>query len=236
MYFSKGNLQYQASTNTWRFAEHQWDHVGTQTPDSYYGRFGGTVSGSDNNKISKNYSGWIDLFGWGTGNDPTKSSKDNSDYSSFTDWGSHMGKEWRTLTKDEWAYVINERNTISGIRFAKAKVNGVNGVILLPDNWNSLTYSLDNPDNKKASFDSNPINASIWNSTFAPAGAVFLPAAGHRFETSVNDVGGIGSYNSSTKYVTDALWGVSFGAGYLHASSAIVRSSGSSVRLVCPVQ
>ena len=27
--FSKGNLQYRASTNTWRFAEHQWDFVGS---------------------------------------------------------------------------------------------------------------------------------------------------------------------------------------------------------------
>lgn len=28
VYFSQGNLQYQASTNTWRFAENQWDYVG----------------------------------------------------------------------------------------------------------------------------------------------------------------------------------------------------------------
>ena len=28
VYFSQGNLQYQASTNTWRFAEHQYDYVG----------------------------------------------------------------------------------------------------------------------------------------------------------------------------------------------------------------
>ena len=26
--FSQGNLQYQASTNTWRFAEHQYDYIG----------------------------------------------------------------------------------------------------------------------------------------------------------------------------------------------------------------
>jgi hypothetical protein len=28
VYFSQGNLQYQASTNTWRFAENQWNYVG----------------------------------------------------------------------------------------------------------------------------------------------------------------------------------------------------------------
>ena len=63
--FSQGNLQYQASTNTWRFAENQWDYVGTQIPDQY-GHAGGTVIGSDNSNISQTYSGWIDLFGWGT--------------------------------------------------------------------------------------------------------------------------------------------------------------------------
>lgn len=36
--FSKGNLQYQASTGTWRFAEHQYDYVGR-----------------DNEKISETY-------------------------------------------------------------------------------------------------------------------------------------------------------------------------------------
>ena len=49
VYFSKGNLQYRASTNTWRFAEHQYD-----------------CCGSNNQSVSSTYSGWIDLFGWGT--------------------------------------------------------------------------------------------------------------------------------------------------------------------------
>ncbi len=47
--FSKGNLQYQASTNTWRFAESQTDYIGAA-----------------NKNISATYDGWIDLFGWGT--------------------------------------------------------------------------------------------------------------------------------------------------------------------------
>ena len=51
VYFSRGNLQYQASTNTWRFAEHQYDYVGTQTADGN-GYYGGNVSGSDNRRTS----------------------------------------------------------------------------------------------------------------------------------------------------------------------------------------
>ena len=65
VYFSQGNLQYQASTNTWRFAEHQWDYVGTQIPD-VQGYVGGNVAGSSNHLIAETYNGWIDLFGWGT--------------------------------------------------------------------------------------------------------------------------------------------------------------------------
>ena len=68
--FSQGNLQYQASTSTWRFAEHQYD-----------------IIGAANANISDTYDGWIDLFGWGTGDDPTKHTTDNNDYSVFTDWG-----------------------------------------------------------------------------------------------------------------------------------------------------
>ena len=66
VFFSKGNLQYQASTGTWRFAEHQWDYVG----GTYYGEEYGTVYENgvkcSNNEISQTYSGWIDLFGWAT--------------------------------------------------------------------------------------------------------------------------------------------------------------------------
>ena len=86
VHFSQGNLQYQASTNTWRFAEHQYDYVGTQTADER-GNYGGNVSGSDNRSISSTYSGWIDLFGWGTGSNPTLSSTSYMDYGTFVDWG-----------------------------------------------------------------------------------------------------------------------------------------------------
>lgn len=59
--FSQGNLQYQASTNTWRFAPNQMT----------------IISEEANNKASSTYSGWIDQFYYGTSgwdntkNDPT---------------------------------------------------------------------------------------------------------------------------------------------------------------------
>ena len=58
VYFSKGNLQYQASTNTWRFAEHQWDHVGGKYGLNDNVRYWGNVPESDNTLASANYSGW----------------------------------------------------------------------------------------------------------------------------------------------------------------------------------
>ena len=257
VYFSQGNLQYQASTNTWRFADNQWDYVGTQI--SEYGFIGGTVIGSDNNNISSSYSGWIDLFGWGTsgwnsGNTyyhPWDSNNSNGslygphgqyNLTSFwcanADWGvynpisngGNQTKQWRTLTYNEWSYVLYSRSTASGIRYAKANVNNVNGVILLPDDWSSGTYSLSSTNTSNASFSSNTITASQW-STLEQAGAVFLPAAGYRNGASVNWVGSVGNYWSASYENSSNAYGVEFDGSGLYCSHNN-RSSGLSVRLV----
>ena len=222
--FSQGNLQYQASTRTWRFAEHQWDMIGDA-----------------NKKISSSYSGWIDLFGWGTGNNPTNSSTSNSDYSSFSDWGNNTisnggGKKWFTLTKDEWVYVFNTRSTSSGIRYAKATVNGVNGVILLPDNWSSSNYSLSNTNKKDAGFSSNRISQSDWTNKFEANGAVFLPAAGWRLGPDVNSVGSSGLYWSASYGDSDGAYDVLFHESNLYAGRWHYREGGRSVRLVCSAE
>lgn len=220
VYFSKGNLQYQASTNTWRFAEHQWDMIGDA-----------------NKNISPSYSGWIDLFGWGTGDDPTKTS--NSDYSIFTDWGSAYGDGWRTLTENEWEYVFNKRSTASGIRYAKATVNSVNGVILFPDDWDESTYKLGDHNNPRTNYSSNNIDASTWNNIFAPKCAVFLPAAGWRWEinnmNSISEIGSRGYYwAASFRDKSDGSM-VNFAGSYF-SDAYTFRSTGLSVRLVCPVK
>ena len=222
--FAKGNLQYQASTKTWRFAEHPWDMIGDA-----------------NKNISSSYSGWIDLFGWGTGNNPTKSSTSSSDYSTFTDWGNNTisnggGKSWFTLTKDEWVYVFDKRSTSSGIRYAKAIVNGVNGVILLPDNWSSSNYSLSNTNKYDAGFSSNRISQSDWTNKFEANGAVFLPAAGWRYGTDVNYVGSGGYYWSASYEVSDYAYNVYFDESFLYADFWYYRRYGQSVRLVCSAE
>lgn len=254
--FSQGNLQYQASTNTWRFAENQWNFVGGLGGS---GLQFGNVSGSSNNDISSSYSGWIDLFGWGTSGynhgavcyQPWSTSETYSDYYAYgnsnynlydqtgqADWGynqisngGNQSNQWRTLTKNEWDCVFNTRYTISGIRYAKAEVNGVNGVILLPDDWSSSYYSLNNTNTNSASYSSNTISASQWNS-MEQHGAVFLPITGHRNGTYVNLAGNDdGVYWSATYSDSDSSWELGFTENQL-CTSRTIRHQGFSVRLV----
>lgn len=227
--FAFGNLQYQASTKTWRFAEHQWD-----------------VIGNANKNISPNYSGWIDLFGWGTGKNPTNKSQDNSDYKYDLDiffvdidWGyknniSNGGKKtWFSLSKDNWEYVLDKRSTISGIRYAKAVVNGVSGVILLPDKWNTSNYSLNDANKADVSFSSNIISQSDWTNKLEANGAIFLPAAGYRIGTSVYSVGYDGYYWSSKYYEEHGAHTVWFDRNRVGANYWNSRRVGSCVRLAC---
>lgn len=186
VYFSQGNLQYQASTDTWKFADNQWTYIG-----------------EDNANISSTYNGWIDLFGWGSGNNPTNASSSNT---TFFEWGNNsitnggnMYNLWRTLSEEEWGYVLNTRITNSNIRYAKAIVNGVKGVILLPDNWIENIYNLSNTNNAEVDFGSNIIDIGTWTNMFEMNGAVFLPSAGWRMGSSILDIGSCGYYWSSTK-------------------------------------
>lgn len=234
VHFSQGNLQYQASTDTWRFAENQYD-----------------IIGNDNANISASYSGWIDLFGWGTGNNPTKSSTNYSDYSTFVDWGvnaiSNGGNEanlWRTLTSDEWGYLFKTRTNAASL-FGLGSVNGINGTIILPDNWStpqaiSFTPSTSQGLSDQGSYYYNENENNFYHNTYTAeqwslmeaAGAVFLPAAGERYGTSVDYVGSYGYDWSAAPYFESSAYDMSFGWIYLFPQGNINRYYGRSVRLV----
>jgi len=218
VHFSIGNLQYQASTKTWRFAENQYDFIG------------------DNNKnISDTYDGWIDLFGWGIGSNPTVSSTEYSDYATFTDWGvnkisngGNTANQWRTLAKDEWQYLYSGRTNAANLR-SQAIVNNVHGYIFLPDSWSlpsGMSFTTDAND-----WTTNTYSASDW-ANMEQNGAVFLPAAGFRFGTYVNFVGSYGFYWSSTPYDTSYAYYLNFGSDDVNPQSNYDRYSGQSVRLV----
>ena len=236
VHFSQGNLQYQASTNTWRFAEHQYDYVGTQTADER-GNYGGNVSGSDNRSISSTYSGWIDLFGWGTGSNPTLSSTSYMDYGTFVDWGSNpisnggnTVNQWRTLTIAEWNYLLNTRTDASSKR-GTGNINGVGGLIILPDSWTlplgcSFTSGFTTYD-----WAHNSYTLAQWAQMEA-AGAVFLPAAGYRYGTNDNYVGNLGNYWSSTPFNESSAYYMYFYSNDLNVIFSNFRGYGFSVRPV----
>ena len=236
VHFSQGNLQYQASTNTWRFAEHQYDYVGTQTADER-GNYGGNVSGSDNRSISSTYSGWIDLFGWGTGSNPTLSSTSYMDYGTFVDWGSNpisnggnTVNQWRTLTIAEWNYLLNTRTDASSKR-GTGNINGVGGLIILPDSWTlpsgcSFTSGFTTYD-----WAHNSYTLAKWAQMEA-AGAVFLPAAGYRYGTNDNYVGNLGNYWSSTPFNESSAYYMYFYSNDLNVIFSNFRGYGFSVRPV----
>jgi len=150
VYFSKGNLQYQASTGTWRFAEHQYDFIG-----------GG-------NFLSESNTEWIDLYRWGTSGinytghatlyrpwewayysyyfnpygslttnlyDGAGENAGKADwgYNAISNGGNSQNSGWRTLknntTDNEWQYIFNSRttaneiNSTSNARYTQARIN-----------------------------------------------------------------------------------------------------------------
>jgi hypothetical protein len=215
--FSQGNLQYQASTQTWRFAPNQYDMIG-----------------SDNSNISDSYTGWIDLLGWGTGNNPTNSSTNNGDYSIFTDWGvnaisngGNTANMWSTLTKDEWRYIMKERPDAKK-KYAYARVDNRTGVVLLPDMWTLPDSCVFFPG--MSYIDSNDYDARMWKK-MEDAGAVFLPSASYRVGTEITYF--TGRYWTATEDFTNGAWGFAFsGNGKAGVVSYNHRYYGFAVRLV----
>lgn len=246
VYFSQGNLQYQASTGTLRFAGHQYDTIGVR-----------------NASIKKTYTGWIDLFGWGTGKQPYLCADIDSDYGNGSndiagtdyDWGvynkiSNGGNQaglWRTLTKDEWEYLLFKR--AQAVRLlGTGKINGVYGLILLPDGWetpssitflNNMTLNTHLSDGSLEYYDDdfscNVYSLAEWT-IMESYGAVFLPAGGHREIRSVKAVGKSCWYWSSSVYDSNEAWGLKIERNSTTHMFPIARHKGYSVRLVQDVK
>ena len=203
--FSKGNLQYHCANHIWQFAERQDIFIG-----------------NGNAYISSTYDGWIDLFGWGTGNAPTKVSQEAKNYSTFSDWGinaisngGNITNQWRTLTRDEWVWLFCSRTNAATL-FGLGSVNGVNGVIILPDNWKkpsgasfvaSSTKGLkrENYASQGACYNKtegdfysyNTYTTEQW-AIMEQAGAVFLPTAGWVGGVNISGLNTSGWYWCST--------------------------------------
>ena len=246
--FSKGNLQYQASTNTWRFAENQYDYIGNAA---------GNTSPSDSQTA------WIDYFNWGTSGynhgancyQPWSTSTSRSNYYAYgsssknlydakdddsmrgqADWGynaiSNGGNTensgWRTLTKDEWAYIMTSRT--DSYKYAKGTIHNTNGLILFPDGFTPPSgISISNANTADAGYTS--YSDTDWSALEA-AGCVFLPATGLRNGTKIDEVGSVGNYWSGTYMNGDRVYNIRFDGSSLKLENDGDRQNGFPVRLV----
>lgn len=183
VYFAKGNLQatYNGSKWSWGFAANQWDRVGDAAANN-------AISGDGT--VSAN--GTVDLFRWvgvhsthfttapaiyGITNESTLSyfgyvTSENLK----SDWGTLIGAGWRTLTKDEWDYLLKTRTVNGGTGAGKCftygqTVNDILGLVIYPDGYTGSAYA-----------------GSDW-ATFEAAGCVFLPAAGYLWQNSPSPQG-----------------------------------------------
>ena len=219
-----GNLQYRACTDTWRFAEHQYDFIG---------------NAAGNTAPSAGQTAWMDLFGWGTSGwnngqrymyQPYSTSTNYYDYGvknpktadealtgdyANGDWGvynsAQLGQGWRTLTRDECRYMIYSRTTTGTVNstanaiFTNAKIltdgNGTDGltynicgVILFPNDFDG-----------SASYSGvtwGTINSpSDWSTTCTTAGWAALEAAGCIFLPAAGS-------RSGTEVTSAGTWGI----------------------------
>lgn len=252
--FSRGNLQYQASTGTWRFAEEQYN-----------------IIGEGNLNISPTYDGWIEFFCWGTSGwnsgancyMPYTADGMNTDFfvgGSYendltgeyanADWGvynaiSNGGNQagmWRTPTEAEWRYLFFERaNATEKFGWANIAENAdyahnYRGLVILPDTWTlpeGLAF-------KNASEEHvNEYTLTEWRK-MENNGAIFLPAAGSRGEDRMYGLWFTGIYWAATyaflspDHITALNFGV--GATSLNIGDGISRGANASVRLIQDVE
>ena len=268
--FSQGNLQYRAESGVWRFAENQWDYIGnaegnitessrragqTAFIDLFgWGTSGATASDFPTSATATAYQPWATSTSnadYCPGGSNAVNIAQGSGYEE-ADWawhnkiqnGGNAAHQWRVLTAGEWRHLFQGRDNAANL-YGFGKVHGVQGVILLCDDWDwesdnvngqeiataASTYSFTWVPGTGA-YTNNVIPDALWTIMEA-AGAVFLPAAGYRSGVSVNYAGSYGVYWSSTRYSETYAYYLYFGSGYLYPQYNYYRSNGYAVR---PVQ
>jgi hypothetical protein len=254
--FSQGNLQatYDGTKWTWAFAANQYDYIGNAEGNTKVTNSAPFVAGYTGSSTT------VDLFGWvgasstvtGAAQYGISSSTTYADYGTVmgenlkVDWGATIGTNWRTLSKDEWAYLFSTRTTggtvfgTASARYAHATINtdvtSVNGMILFPDGVDIAASEVTTAGTVNSS--------SVWGTkctsaqwtALAAKGCVFLPAVGVRNGTTVIYAGSEGYYwsSSSLNFDASAAYRVNFYSysDGLTYGGGIDRYNGLSVRLV----
>lgn len=164
--FAEGNLEYQASTDKWKFADEQWiafgKGAGNETPaadratqsewiDLFgYGCTGNFYPGEthNTNKTYIEYQPWTTFVYPGTdGKDKTYYIYDNLSVINKTDWGYNVSDDlysWFTLNEEEWKYFIDRSTKMTTNKpqwdYAYVVVNGVKGDMFFPDGWTTENW------------------------------------------------------------------------------------------------
>ncbi len=221
VFFSKGNLY--MTHCWWGFHEIQWNRC-----FNYLTRNNNGVEWEDHNAYQQyNHEGTFDLFSYGASGhvfapwDRTNLSQNIA--GTPYDWGQYTGYDalnfdegvWRTLTGDEWNYLLNQRQAgvyDNGVwyRFKCTSIKLANnarvpGIVIFPDNTNAfggaymIAHSI-----MGSTGESNKITVDDWNTYMQPAGCVFLPQAG-RFGEDESNVAI--NHTSYIYYWTSTLYG-----------------------------
>ena len=227
--FSQGSLQYLPAANLWKFADAQYEYLH-----------------NSNKYNSPIYRNWVDLFDWrGVAG------------VSFDDWGKNAicgdtSQTWRTLSADEWKYLLHDRKHATEL-LLPAMVENTLGLVVLPDDWvcpeGVTLVTLSQTDvtwdeaQRVYTYSSNIYLSNVFSLTswqrMEEAGAVFMPASGYINKDGVlNACGTVGRYWSSSPNKNINGYYMSFGIAPNSATNSIRTQSdvnadkGHTVRLV----
>ena len=216
--FSRGNLQYKQSTDTWRCAPNQYDWAG---------------EAANEQMGNPDYAGWVDLFSWSLGaenNYGATSAYLSTAYhnKSFVDWGTKFEGDWATLSSAQWKYLLNSRSGAND-KWGMAMIEDNLGMIILPEEWNApagITFvPRTNPTSelwddedmiddtydhfrvKAENMPANKFTLAEWAELEA-AGAIFLPYAGRRS-------GGYGNHTNRLDETIAAEYNYTYYENYL---------------------
>ena len=242
--FSKGNLQCRGAEDgsyawEWRFANTQYQYLALfptlpgkwsdffswGTGDNPYCRMPTLYPFLDGNQ-GDIFANAVSQESW---TNRIKQDRENgkdiySDFTVFNDWGDNpilnggnQPKSWRTLTYDEWYYLIFERPNVEH-RLGVAMIDTVEGLVILPDEWiqpegvpfkdfegcgfwREYRGGWEDQVLPLEGFQSNVFSPNEWQK-MEDAGAVFLAQTGYYYTTllgqQITKRDGWGEYWSST--------------------------------------
>lgn len=235
VYLATSNLVYTPSTNRMSFQQYPWGRSQFKTSvmdsksdiDSYIHTYNGSIdlfcwggTGYANSPKPYEYfenAGYYaygvceghsfhQLYTFAFNNNGTIENKyiDNFDWPYMYQVTYQTEGSFTSLTKEEWYYLINQRTNHAKL-IAMGTVEGVEGLILLPDNWHTPfeyhIYTWDDLGDKKTEngyyYVANQFTSAEWTD-LANAGAIFLPAANRCIGTKSKEW--ISSYISKDRY------------------------------------